>query len=104
MIVEERNYAFAPADIARFVELYEREGVQIATRHLGNLIGYFRTEVGPDLNEFVHLWGFSDLNDRAARRRALWADPEWLDFATRCPYPIRQRNRMLTPTVWSPIR
>lgn len=104
MIVEERNYAFAPADLPRFLAMYEREGVFIATRLLGNLIGYFRTEVGPDLNEVVHLWGFEDLNDRARRRQALWADPEWLDFAARCPSPVRQRNRLLSPTAWSPIR
>lgn len=104
MIVEERNYAFAPEVLPGFLEIYEKEGVFIATRLLGNLIGYFRTEVGPDLNEVVHLWGFADLNDRAERRKALWTDPEWLDFAKRCPSPVRQRNRLLTPTAWSPIR
>lgn len=104
MIVEERNYAFSPADLPRFLDIYEAEGVRIATRLLGNLIGYFRTEVGSDLNEVVHLWGFDDLNDRAIRRAALWADAEWLDFAARCPAPLRQRNRLLAPTSWSPIR
>lgn len=104
MIVEERNYAFAPTDMARFLEIYEKEGVLIATRILGNLLGYFRTEVGADLNEVVHLWGFSDLNDRAKRRAALWQDVEWLDFASRCPAPVHQRNRLLAPTAWSPIR
>jgi len=104
MIVEERNYAFAPVDMAPFLQIYEREGVVIATRILGNLLGYFRTEFGPDLNEIVHWWGFLDLNDRAARRAALWKDAEWLDFASRCPAPVHQRNRLLTPTAWSPIR
>jgi hypothetical protein len=104
MIVEERNYAFAAADLPRFLDIYEREGVFIATRLLGNLIGYFRTEVGSDLNEVVHLWGFDDLNDRATRRAALWTDAEWLDFAARCPSPVHQRNRLLMPTSWSPIR
>lgn len=104
MIVEERNYAFLPVDLGRFLEIYEAEGVHIATRCLGNLLGYFRTEVGPDLNEVVHLWGFQDLNDRAVRRAALWADPDWVDFAKRCPAPVRQRNRLLAPTAWSPIR
>jgi len=104
MIVEERNYAFAPADMTAFLQIYEQEGVFIATRILGNLLGYFRTEVGPDLNEVVHWWGFVDLNDRAARRAALWTDKAWLDFAARCPAPVHQRNRLLTPTAWSPIR
>lgn len=104
MIVEERNYAFAPTDLPGFLKIYEEEGVHIATRVLGNLLGYFRTEVGSDLNEVVHLWGFEDLNDRALRRAALWQDAQWLDFAVRCPAPIRQRNRLLMPTAWSPIR
>jgi hypothetical protein len=103
MIVEERNYAFAPAELGHFLELYEREGVQIHTRILGTLIGYFKTEVGQDLNEVVHLWGFADMNDRAERRRALWTDPEWLVFAAKSPVPLRMRNRILTPTNFSPL-
>jgi hypothetical protein len=104
MIVEERNYTFAAADIARFLDMYEKEGVHIATRNLGNLIGYFRTEVGPDLNEVVHIWGFTDFADRAERRKALWADPDWLAFAARSPVPVRMWNRLLLPTAFSPIR
>jgi len=104
MIVEERNYSFAPAVLPGFLEIYEKEGVFIASRILGNLLGYSLTEVGSDLNEVVHLWGFEDLNDRAHRRAALWVDPEWRDFASRCPAPVRQRNRLLVPTAWSPIR
>jgi len=76
----------------------------IATHVLGNLLGYFRTAVGHDLNEVVRWWDFADLNDRAQRRAALWEDPEWLDFALGCPAPVRQRNRLLTPTAWSPVR
>ena len=104
MLVEERNYAFAPPDLARFLAVYEQEGVAIHQRVLGNLIGYFRTEVGDDLNELVHLWGFDSLNDRATRRAALWADPAWLEFIVRCPSPVRMRNRILAPTSFSPLR
>ena len=104
MIVEERNYAFAPADLGPFLALYEKEGVHIHTRILGKLIGYFRTEVGDDLNEVVHLWSFDDLGDRARRRAALWTDAEWLEFAARSPVPVRMRNRLLAPTAFSPLR
>jgi hypothetical protein len=104
VIVEERNYAFAPADLGPFLKLYEAEGVRIHRRLLGDLLGYFRTEVGDDLNEVVHWWGFADFEDRLRRRAALWADPEWLEFAARCPAPLRMRNRILTPTPFSPIR
>jgi len=104
MIIEERNYAFLPAELAAFLPLYEREGVAIHTRILGRLVGYFRTEIGEDLNEVVHLWAFEDMNDRETRRRALWADPDWLAFAKVSPAPVRMRNRILLPTAFSPLR
>lgn len=104
MIIEERNYAFAPTDLGPFLALYEKEGVHIHKRIMGNLIGYFRTEVGEDLNELVHYWGFESLDDRSQRRAALWGDSEWLEFASRCPVPVRMRNRLLTPTSFSPLR
>ncbi len=28
-------------------------------KHLGNLVGYFTTEVG-NVNEIVHIWGYED--------------------------------------------
>ena len=104
MIVEERNYTFLPAELAPFLELYGREGVHIHTRLLGRLIGYFRTEIGENLSEVVHLWGFADMAERSLRRQALWSDPEWLAFAARSPVPIRMRNRILAPTAFSPLR
>ncbi len=103
MIIEERNYAFAPADLGRFLTVYEQEGVHIHTRILGTLIGYFRTEVGDDLNEVVHWWRFENYEDRAQRRAALWTDDAWLEFAARCPAPVHMRNRLLTPTAFSPL-
>ena len=104
MIVEERNYTFSPVDLAPFLELYGREGVQIHMRLLGHLIGYFSTEVGENLSEVVHLWGFADMAERSLRRQTLWRDPEWLAFAARSPVPIRMRNRILAPTAFSPLR
>ena len=104
MIVEERNYAFAPRDLGPFLTIYEAEGVAIHRRILGNLIGYFRSEVSDDLSEVVHLWAFDDFEDRARRRSALWTDPDWLAFAPRCPVPVTMRNRILIPTPFSPLR
>ena len=104
MIVEERNYTFSPAELAPFLDLYGCEGVHIHTRLLGHLIGYFCTEIGENLNEVVHLWGFADMAERTVRRQALWRDPEWLAFAARSPAPIRMRNRILAPTAFSPLR
>lgn len=54
-------------------------GITIRKKHLGNLIGYFSSEIGP-INEIVHIWGFESLDDRQARRAKLGADPEWQAF------------------------
>ena len=103
MIVEERIYTMAPGTIPGMLELYEREGLAIHVKILGNLIGYFVSDIG-DLNLLVHLWGFADMQDRAVRRAALWSNPEWLAFAAKVPLPVKMKNRILLPTSFSPIR
>ena len=46
------------------------------TKHLGNPVGYYTTEVG-NVNEIVHMWGYADMADRTKRRAAMAADPAW---------------------------
>ena len=82
---------------------YEEKGLEIQKRILGNLIGYFATEIGP-LNETVHLWGYASLDDRAARRAALMADEGWRAFlAEILPLLETQETKILLPTGFSPI-
>jgi hypothetical protein len=45
-------------------------GLRIQKRILGNLIGYFHTE----LDQIVHLWGYESFADRERRRALLAAD------------------------------
>jgi hypothetical protein len=58
MIVEERCYTVRPGTVARYYKDYDPRGLGIQTRILGNLIGYFHTEIG-ELNQIVHLWGMN---------------------------------------------
>ena len=58
MIVEERIYKIKAGRLARYMQLVSEEGLAIQQPILGNLIGYFHTEVGP-LNHVVHLWGIA---------------------------------------------
>ncbi|MCB1397893.1 MAG: NIPSNAP family protein [Rhodobacteraceae bacterium] len=103
MIVEHRIYRFKPGTVPAFMQRYEARGLALQKRILGNLIGYFVTELGP-LNETVHLWGYDSLDDRARRRAALMADPEWRAFlAEILPYLETQESRILLPTAFSPI-
>ena len=104
MIVEQRTYDFHPGAMPKFFEIYEATGARtLQARILGRLIGYFTTKLGP-LNQTVHLWGYSSLDDRAARRAALMAEPVWQGFLGEItPLLQRQETKILLPTAFSPI-
>ena len=68
MIVEERVYRLHAKKVPEFLRIYEEYGFSVHTKILGNLIGYFTTDVG-HLNQVVHLWGYKSHDDRARRRR-----------------------------------
>ena len=88
MIVEMRTYTMKPLRAAEFLALYEQLALPLQRKYLGNLIGFFLTEVGP-LNQVVHLWGFDSLAERERRRHEMEADPAWAVY--------RQRLRELDP-------
>ena len=103
MIVEQRIYRFKPGAVPDFMARYEARGLALQKRVLGNLIGYFVTELGP-LNETVHLWGYDSLDERTRRRAALMAEPEWRSFlADILPLLDWQESKILVPTGFSPI-
>ena len=103
MIVEQRTYDFHVGAIPKFFKIYEETGAkEVQQRILGNLVGYYVTELGP-LHQTVHLWGYSSLDDRAARRAELMKEPAWQDFISQTPpLLIRQESKILIPTPFSP--
>jgi hypothetical protein len=104
MIVEERIYRLYPRKVGEFLRIYEEHGLAIHCKILGNLLGYFTTDVG-HLNQVVHFWGFKSHNDRARRRARLVKNKEWnacVDLLV--PLIISQENRILVPTRFSPIK
>jgi hypothetical protein len=104
VLVEERTYHVYTGKLAEVVRLYAEEGTEIQQEHLGHLIGAFTVDIG-DLSSIVQLWGYDDLNQRAERRANLQADPRWQSFLERLtPLIHTQRNRILVPTAFSPIR
>jgi NIPSNAP len=104
VLVEERTYHVYTGKLAEVVRMYAEEGTELQQEHLGNLIGAFTVEIG-DVSSIVQLWGYDDLNQRAERRAKLQADPRWKSFLERLtPMIHTQRNRILVPTSFSPIR
>lgn len=105
MLVDLRTYTMVPGRLKAFLELYEREGLPIQQKHLGNLLGYFVTETG-DLNQVVHMWGYADAADREARRTAMEKDPDWIAYRKKSAEAgnvQHQANKLLRSTSFSPL-
>jgi hypothetical protein len=104
VLVEERTYHVYTGKLAAVVRMYAEEGTELQQAHLGNLIGAFTVDIG-DLSSIVQMWGYDSLGERERRRAALQADATWKDFLERLqPLIHTQRNRILVPTSFSPIR
>jgi hypothetical protein len=102
MIVEERIYTCHCGKAQQYVKMYEAEGLAIQRPILGNLLGYFTTELG-ELNQVVHLWAYENFEDRAARRKKLLTNPEWMAYAAKVqPLVLTQQNKILIPAAFSP--
>ena|SRR5271165_582805 len=102
MIIEERIYTCYCGKAAQYVKMYEAEGLAIQRPILGNLVGYFTTELGP-LNQVVHMWAYESLEDRAQRRAKLGSNPDWIAYAAKVqPLVLTQENKILVPTSFSP--
>lgn len=104
MIVEQRDYHVHTGKLPELVRLYETEGVAIQEEILGNLIGWFTTDVGA-LSTVVSMWGYDSHAERERRRAQLQADERWKGFLARIqPLIHTQVNRILVPTSFSPLR
>jgi hypothetical protein len=74
-------------------------------RHLGRPFAYLFTESG-ELNTLVHMWTYEDAADRARRRAAMAADPEWQNYVrlnTESGYLVEQRTNLMLPAGFAPI-
>ena len=102
MFHEIRTYRLKNGAIPAYLRVVEEEGIAIQKRHLGTLVGYYSSEIGP-INEIVHIWAFASLDDREARRGRLMADPEWLAFLPKIRDLIATaENKIMRPARFSP--
>jgi hypothetical protein len=104
MIIEQRDYHVYTGKLNELIEHYAQEGIEIQKEVLGDLIGWFTTDVG-ELSTVVSMWRYSNFADREERRAALKADPRWPGFMAKIqPLIHTQRNRILIPTSFSPLQ
>ncbi len=104
MIVEMRTYTTQAGKVPEFAKAYQELGHDVQVPILGGLIGAFTTEIGP-LNQVIHLWGYQDLADRAARRAELAANKDWPAYLKAAvPLLGNMENKIMLPLPWSPVK
>ena len=105
MIVEQRTYTFKPLRLKDFLALYERAALPLQKKHLGHLVGFFVSEIGP-LNQVVHLWAFDSLAERERRRKGMEDDPEWPAYVNalrELDIVLQQESKILRSVSFSPV-
>ena len=96
MIIDHRTYTIHPGKLPDFVDLYGRLAYPLQQQYLGDCVGwYISTDIG-QLNQIVHLWRFSDLNDRGERRAKMASDPGWAAYVAQAsPLIQHMENKIL---------
>lgn len=103
MFYEIRTYRLKNGTIPTYLKVVEEEGIAIQKRHLGDLVAYFVSEIGP-INEIVHIWGYASLDDRERRRAALMEDPDWRAFLPKIRDLIEAaENKIMKAARFSPL-
>ena len=97
MIYDHRTYTCRPGTIKQQLALYGEYGYKVQTRHLGKPALYGTTEIG-DVNAYVHVWAYESIAERAEKRAAMQADPDWAIYLTKSAAAgnlVKQENKIL---------
>jgi hypothetical protein len=103
MVVDHRTYDFHPNTMNRWLDAYEKIGLPVQQRLLGQLLFFAVTECGP-INQAVFAWAYESMGDRDRRRGAMMGDPGWAEFTktvTGLGALKQQTTMLLKPTGFS---
>jgi hypothetical protein len=100
MIYELRTYTLQPGTQAQYIKQSGEVGRKIRGDNFGKFEGGWTTEFGT-LNQYVHLWGFADLNERERLRGELARNEAWTKeyLPVSRPLMLAQENKILKPVV-----
>lgn len=103
MIFDHRTYTVGHGKMNEYLKRYETYALPVHQRHLGGLVGFYVSDIGP-LNQVVHIWSFDSIDDRERKRAAVAADPEWAEFLKMNAGTFEaQENKILKPAPFSPL-
>jgi NIPSNAP protein len=106
VLVDHRYYRIKPGMVAAYLDLYEQAGLKTQSHYLGQPFAYLYTESG-EVNTLVHMWTYDDAADRARKRAAMAADPEWQNYLrllAESGYLVSQQNNLMLPASFAPIK
>ena len=97
MIYELRTYTLAPGMQGQYLKLNAEVGRTIRGDKYGVLEGAWTTEFAT-LNQYVHLWGYPDLNERDRLRGEFAKNEEWSQGLRLAdpPLMLAQENKILS--------
>ena len=100
MIHELRIYTGKPGAAPEMAKNSGTVARDIRGDNYGRLEGYWLTEIGA-LNQVVHLWSYSDLNERARLRAELSKNERWTKeyLPLIRPLLVRQDIRLMNPII-----
>ncbi|MFQ5896027.1 MAG: NIPSNAP family protein [Nitrospinota bacterium] len=98
-IYEIRTYTYQPGTIPRVIERWS--GCIASREKLSPLAACWYTEVGP-LNQWIHVWPYADLNERARIRQEAMKLPDWPPKTRE--WVVNQESRVVIPAPFSPMR
>uniref|UniRef100_H2YX53 NIPSNAP domain-containing protein n=1 Tax=Ciona savignyi TaxID=51511 RepID=H2YX53_CIOSA len=98
-VYELRKYVFKPDSVAEFNKLNEMFYLRT---NFSKLIGYWSCEMGSQLNSYVHIWEYDNLQHRASVRKELSQNEEWIGkyFTNLCTMMISQENSTMYMPFW----
>ena len=76
MIYELRTYTVKPGTLGDMIKAASIVSRDIRKNDYGKLEGYWSSEIGP-LNQVMHLWSYSDFDERTKLRGELARNPRW---------------------------
>jgi hypothetical protein len=96
MLYELRTYTVKPGSLGDMIKAAATVATEIRKDDYGKLEGYWSTEIGP-LNQVLHLWSYSDFDERARVRGGLAKNSRWVGeyLPLIRPLIVRQEIRLL---------